>query len=205
MSVILDILLRENISYAIVKEIYNFPLHIENDNNYRKDVDIVVNCRRKDVIDKIKQNSNLVLIEKNSFFDKTIQTRVDVYFKSLNVGYYHYLTIDRKSFEEKKTQDLEYLIYIIIDPLLKFSRYKKRHQYMFSKYFKSIDNSSLHLKLSQIIGKVLSEILLGKLRKEEFYISNIFIKMCKFRMLFINGNFGAMLKNRLLNARKVYT
>ena len=203
MSVVIDILLNEKISYAILKEIYDVPSNIVNQKNYKKDLDIVVNCSKNEIIDKFINHDNLLHIEKNSFFDKINNIRVDIYFKTLNVGYYHYLKIDQKSYGQNKIQDIEYLIYIILDPILKFSFYQNRHQYILNKYFNNFENNDLKIKLSNIIGKLLANKLLDKLRIGDFYISNSFIKICKFRMLFINDNFALMLRNRFFNATKI--
>ena len=48
MSVVIDILLNEKISYAILKEIYDVPSNIVNQKNYKKDLDIVVNCSKNE-------------------------------------------------------------------------------------------------------------------------------------------------------------
>ena len=203
MSVVIEILLNEKISFAILKEIYDVPSNIVNQKNYKKDLDVVVNCSKNEIIDKFINLDNLLHIEKNSFFDKINNIRVYIYFKTLNVGYYHYLKIDQKSYEQNKIQDIEYLIYIILDPILKFSYYQNRHQYILNKYFNNCENIDLQIKLSNIIGKLLANKLLDKLRIGDFYITNSFIKICKFRMLFINDNFALMLRNRLFNATKI--
>ena len=70
--------------------------------------------------------------------EKTIQKplKIDLYFKTLNVGYYHFLKVSPLSFKSKEVSEIEYIIYQILDPLLKFSKYKKRHEYRLCEYFK---------------------------------------------------------------------
>ena len=97
----------------------------------------------------------------------------------------------------KKVSEIEYIIYQILDPLLKFSKYQKRHEYRLSQYFKKGINNEVQIRLKQIIGCKLTKILLNKISNSEYSISRSFIKICKFRMLFINGNFVKMIESRV--------
>ena len=56
----------------------------------------------------------------------------------------------------------------------------------------------MQIRLKQIIGSKLTKILLNKISDSKYSISRSIIKKCKFRMLFINGNFVKMLKTRFI-------
>jgi hypothetical protein len=136
-------------------------------------------------------------LENNSFFAIADNLRIDLYFKTLNFGYYHFLKVSPSSFKSKKVSETEYIIYQILDPLLKFSKYQKRHEYRLRQYVNAGISDDVKKMLRQIIGCKLTKILLNKISKSEFSFSSSFIKRCKFRMLFINGNFVKMIKSRI--------
>ena len=52
--------------------------------------------------------------------------------------------------------------------------------------------------LKDIIGKELGNQLVDNIANGSFDISTSFIKKCKWKMLFINGNFVKMLQSRIL-------
>ena len=80
-------------------------------------------------------DNNFKYLGDNSFLDIENDLRVDLYFKTLNVGYYHFLKINNQDFLNKEVSESAYIIYQIVDPLLKFSKYHNRHQYRLKKYF----------------------------------------------------------------------
>jgi len=191
--------LEENkIAYAVLKGSYDENSLKEEDVGFRKDLDIVLDCNKEDVFPFLKADHNFKYLENNSFLAIADNLRIDLYFKTLNFGYYHFLKISPLSFKSKEVSEKEYIIYQILDPLLKFSKYHKRHIFRLKKYFFDETPKEVSSKLSKIIGKSLSEELLNKISKSEFSFSSPFIKKCKFRMLFINGNFVKMIKSRIL-------
>ena len=72
------------------------------------------------------------------------------------------------------------------------------HQYRLSAYFKLDISSEIKEMLKDIIGKKLGKQLVDNIANGNFDISNSFIKKCKWKMLFINGNFVKMLQSRIL-------
>ena len=125
------------------------------------------------------------------------QILIHLYFLVLNVGYYTFLKVNSKSFLNKKLSKPEYIIYNLLDPLLKFSKFLPRHQYRLAKYFSADLPSEVRIILDCTIGRLLSNFLLNKVKNNDFSISRIFIMICKFRLLFINGNFVNMLRSRI--------
>jgi len=123
--------------------------------------------------------------------------RIDLYFKTLNVGYYHFLEIDNQDFLNTEVSELAYIIYQIIDPLLKFSKYHNRHQYRLKKYFNNSIPNEVEECLRKIIGKKLAYELLVNISNSNFNVKSTFIKKCKLNMLLINGNFVKMIKSRV--------
>ena len=108
-------------------------------------------------------------------------------FKNTSVfGYYNSKSISGRA----ATKIQEYIIYQLIDPLIKFSKYEERHKHRLRAYFEREENQeSIREALSCIIGDTLAKYLIYKILDNDFALSLLFIKRCKFRMLFINGNF----------------
>ena len=115
------------------------------------------------------------------------------------MGYYHYLIINKQSFISNQVSESEYILYQILDPLLKFSKYQNRHQYRLQAYFKKDITKEIKASLNKIIGKKLANLLVDNISKGDFNISKALIRKCKCRMLFINGNFVKMLKARIFS------
>ena len=198
MANIFKILEERGIRYAVLGGAYDEDSLKKEDSGFREDLDIVLDCRKEDVITFLKENSSFKYLQNNSFLDISDNLRIDLYFKILNVGYYHFLKINPIAFEFKRISETEYIIYQILDPLLKFSKYQKRHEYRLRKYVNSGISDDVRIKLKQIIGLRLTNVLLSKILESDFSFSSLFIKRCKFRMLFINGNFVKMIKSRIL-------
>ena len=197
MTNIFRFLEEKKIAYAVVKGVYDEDSLKKEDARFRKDLDIVMDCNKEDIFPFLKKESNFKYLEHNSFLAISDNLRIDLYFKTLNVGYYHFLKVSPTSFKSKEVSEIEYIIYQILDPLLKFSKYQKRHEYRLSQYFKNGISDDLEISLKQILGCKLTRILLNKISDSKFSIPNSVIKRCKFRMLFINGNFVRMIKSRV--------
>ena len=185
------------ISYAILKGEHDENSLKKEDVRFKNDLDIVLNSNKEDVLACLKADTNFKYLQHNSFLVVSDNLRVDLYFKTLNVGYYHFLKINPIAFKSKQISEAEYIIYQILDPLLKFSKYQKRHEYRLTQYISAGVSDDVKKKLIQIIGYKLTQILLNKISNLEFSFSSLFIKKCKFRMLFINGNFVKMIKSRI--------
>jgi len=197
MTNIFKFLEEKKIAYAVIKGVYDEDLLTKEGVGFRIDLDIVLDCNKEDVFPLLKADNNFRYLENNSFLAISDNLRIDLYFKTLNVGYYHFLKISPLSFKSKEVSEKEYIIYQILDPLLKFSKYQKRHEYRLSQYFKKGISNDLQISLKQIIGSKLTGILLNKISDSKYSISRSVIKKCKFRMLFINGNFVKMIKSRV--------
>ena len=187
----------KEIPYAVLIGAYDEDSLMKEDIGFRDDLDIVLDCNKEDVIPFLKENSNFKYLQNNSFLAHSDNLRIDLYFKTLNVGYYGFLNINPIAFRSKRISETEYIIYQILDPLLKFSKYKKRHVYRLKQYFNNGISDDVKIKMRQIIGFRLTKIVLSKISKSDFSFTESFIKRCKFRMLFINGNFVKMIRLRI--------
>ena len=197
MTNIFNFLEQKNIAYAVLKGVHD-EASCENEKiGFKKDLDLVLNCKENDVVSLLKAEKNFRYLKENSFLDIENDLRIDLYFKTLNVGYYHFLKVDSNSFITKEVAKKEYVIYQILDPLLKFSKYHKRHQYRLTKYFSTGIPKDIEQCLSEVIGKKLASELLTNISNLQFDIRKKIIQKCKLRMLFINGNFVKMIKSRI--------
>tara|TARA_B110000008_G_scaffold87320_1_gene89260 strand:+ start:4744 stop:5340 length:597 start_codon:yes stop_codon:yes gene_type:complete len=197
MTNIFNFLEQKNIAYAVLKGVHD-EASCENETiGFKKDLDIVLDCNKEDVLPFLKADYNFKYLENNSFLAISDNLRIDLYFKTLNVGYYHFLKISPLSYKSKEVSEKEYIIYQILDPLLKFSKYQKRHQYRLTKYFSTGIPKDIEQCLSEVIGKKLASELLTNISNSQFDIRKKIIQKCKLRMLFINGNFVKMIKSRI--------
>jgi len=197
MTNIFKILDDKGIQYSLLNGAYDEDSYAHEVVGFKKDLDLVLNCEKDDVFNFILAEDNFKYLEDNSFLDVDNDLRIDLYFKTLNVGYYHFLKIDKSDFLTKEVSEKSYIIYQILDPLLKFSKYHYRHQYRLKKYFTPAVPLGIEDSLKEIIGNKLTNELLGNISSSNFEIKNIFIQKCKLRMLFINGNFVKMIKSRI--------
>ena len=196
MTNIVRILEDKKIAYAVLKGDHECESLKKEDIVFREDLDIVLDCVEEDILPFLKANNSFKYLQNNSFLSISDNLRIDLYFKTLNVGYYHFLKIRDSSFRVNKVSDDEYLIYQMLDPLLKFSKYQRRHEYRLSHYFKEGVSNNVQINLNQIIGRRLAKILLNRISDSKYFMSRLFIKRCKIRLLFINGNFVRMMKSR---------
>jgi len=197
-NIIFNILETENIPYSLILGEYDRESFLVENKSFKSDIDIVLNSSSRVIIDILKEKNEFDYLGDSSFRDNTTGVRVDLYFNFLNVGYYNFLKINSESFLKKNISEEEYIIYQLLDPLLKFSMYKSRHKFRIEKYFAGGIREDVRFKLASILGERLSSILLSKIKNKDFKISLLFIKICKLRLLFINGNFVEMLKSRIL-------
>ena len=120
------VLSSENMSYAIISGSYDVESFNFEDESFFPDFDIVLESKSKRIIKILKSRKEFDYLGGYSFREKDTGMRIDLYFDFLNVGYYNYLRIDSSSFVNRKVSDADYIVYQILDPLLKFSEYKAR-------------------------------------------------------------------------------
>ena len=176
---------------------YNIIFSPDLDYKHSDDIDIVFfNVNAKDITKsltllghKIEGNSFIINAPNDSF-------RLDFYINCVNCGYYKIINL---SFKDKIFVDIsDYCVVQLLEPLIKFSEYKKRHIGRL-KYFKDngiLDNQLISKKLKFIIGFYFTVVLLKNTRTS---FSGIFIKFLKLRLLFANGNLLRMFKSRFLS------
>ena len=197
MTNIINFLNQKNISYVVLKGAHDKDSYIQERVDFKRDLDLVLNCEKDDVFSFLIADNDFKYLGDNSFLDIENDLRIDLYFKTLNVGYYHFLKIENQDFLSKKVSESAYIIYQILDPLLKFSKYHNRHQYRLKKYFSNTISKEVEDCLIEIIGKKSANELLDNISNSNFAIKSIFIKKCKLNMLLINGNFVNMIKSRI--------
>ena len=197
MTNIINFLEQKSIAYAVLKGAHDKESYLHESVGLKKDLDLVLNCKKDDVFSFLIADNNFKYLGDNSFLDIENDLRIDLYFKTLNVGYYHFLKINNQDFLNKEVSESAYIIYQILDPLLKFSKYHNRHQYRLKKYFSNTIPKEVEDCLKEIIGKKLANKLLENISNSNFAIKSIFIKKCKLNMLLINGNFVNMIKSRI--------
>ena len=197
MTNIINFLEQKRIAFLVLKGVYDEESYLLENESFKKDLDLILNCKKDDVFSNLIADDNFKYLGDNSFLDIENDLRIDLYFKTLNVGYYHFLKIDNQDFLTKEASELTYIIYQILDPLLKFSKYHSRHQYRLEKYFNNSIPKDVEECLKEIIGKKLANELLGNISNSNFTVNSIFIKKCKLNMLLINGNFVKMIKSRI--------
>jgi len=197
MTNIINFLKQKKIAYAILKGTHDNESYMHERVGFKKDLDIVLNCKKDEVFSFLIADNNFKYLVDNSFLDIENNLRIDLYFKTLNVGYYHFLKINNQDFLNKEVSESAYIIYQILDPLLKFSKYHNRHQFRLKKYFRNTIPKEVEEYLKEIIGKKLAFELLENISNSNFAVKSIFIKKCKLNMLLINGNFVKMIKSRI--------
>ena len=197
MTNIINFLEQKSIAYAVLKGTHDSESYMHESVGFKKDLDLVLNCKKDYVFSFLIADNKFNYISDNSFLDIENDLRIDLYFKTLNVGCYHFLKINNQDFLTKEVSESAYIIYQILDPLLKFSKYHNRHQFRLKKYFSNTIPKGVEENLKEIIGKKLAYELLENISNSNFAVKSIFIKKCKLNMLLINGNFVKMIKSRI--------
>ena len=154
MTNIINFLEQKSIAYAVLKGAHDKESYLYERVGFKKDLDLVLNCKKDDVFSFLFSDNKFKYLGDNSFLDIENDLRVDLYFKTLNVGYYHFLKIDNQDFLTKEVSESAYIIYQILDPLLKFSKYHNRHQYRLKKYLVNIIGKGVILLMRSMILKI---------------------------------------------------
>jgi len=197
MTKLFKILNSHKIPFAVISGKYDKESYSVESKLFNPDMDLVLNCDKIKMEHLLLNDKNFKIMGDDLIFDIQLNLRIDLYFRSINVGYYHFLVPKSDSYKVQKLKEEDYIIYQLLDPLLKFSKYHKRHIFRLKKYFSDGIPNEISSKLSKIIGKSLSEELLNKIQNLEFIIEKHFIRRCKLKILFINGNFVKMIKSRM--------
>jgi len=197
MTKLFKILNSHKIPFAVISGKFDKESYSVESKLFNPDVDLVLNCDKIKMEHLLLNDKNFKIMGDDLIFDIQLNLRIDLYFRSINVGYYHFLVPKSDSYKSQKLKEEDYIIYQLLDPLLKFSKYHKRHIFRLKKYFSDGVPKEISSKLSKIIGKYLSEELLNKIQNSEFIIEKQFIRRCKLKILFINGNFVKMIKSRI--------
>ena len=197
----------ESLSYAIISGKYEKEgtLHEQKSGNLQPDLDLVFfDIKRDDLHEKLlKMGMEHIQYNTYRYMGKNDSVLpIDIYIDFINAGYYYIFRIDKKSVRllnnYNTISEKDYIVYQILEPLIKFSGYKKRHKFRINQYIKN-GHVTTEIKqfLCTIIGCFLTKKILESIEKEKA-ISRITINMIKIKLLFKHENFSRMLKQRIL-------
>ena len=111
MTNIINFLEQKNISYVVLKGLHDKESYIQERVGFKRDLDLVLNCKKDDVFSFLITDNDFKYLGDNSFLDIDNDLRIDLYFKTINVGYYHFLKIDNQDFLNKEVSESAYIIY----------------------------------------------------------------------------------------------
>ena len=158
-----------------------------------QDIDIIFfNIDELELVQKLK-SLGFVLKERQTMILKKDNeiVRLDFYIDWINCGYYYLFPVVQSSSE------CVYIAYQVLEPIVKFGKYKQRHIQRIKRYldkFGGFSNNTTNL-LSIAIGKTLTKKILKQLLNNNYNISSTKVK---WSLVFRNGNFKRVLKERIL-------
>lgn len=158
-----------------------------------QDLDIIFfNIDEVELLEKLK-NLGFVLKERQTMILKKGKgiVRLDFYIDWINCGYFYLFPVVQSSSE------CVYIAYQVLEPIVKFGKYKQRHIQRIKRYldkFGGFSNNTTDL-LSIAIGKTLTKKILKQLLNNNYNISSTKVK---WSLAFRNGNFNRILKERIL-------
>ena len=161
--------------------------------NEPQDLDIIFfNIDEVELLEKLK-TLGFVLKERQTMILKKGKgiVRLDFYIDWINCGYYYLFPVVQSSSE------CVYIAYQVLEPIVKFGKYKQRHIHRIKRYldkFGGFSNNTTDL-LSIAIGKTLTKKILKQLLNNNYNISSTKVK---WSLAFRNGNFNRILKERIL-------
>ena len=89
MTNIFRFLEEKKIAYAVIKGVYDEDSLKKEDDRFRKDLDIVMDCNKEDIFPFLKKESNFKYLEHNSFLAISDNLRIDFFSRILfNLLYY---------------------------------------------------------------------------------------------------------------------
>jgi len=133
----------KDISYAIITGKYE-KLGVaeeKKERNFVEDLDIVFFDTTEEIIHRHLIEMGLKQISHHTYkFQKNgYELPVDIFIDFINSGYYYLFPIDKNNLTIKNNRicisEHDYILYQILEPLIKFSGYKKRHFIRLRKYF----------------------------------------------------------------------
>ena len=101
MTNIINFLEKKNIAYVVLKGAHDKESYIQERVGFNRDLDLVLNCKEDDVFSFLISDNDFKYLGDNSFLDIENDLRIDLYFKTINVGYYHFLKIENQDFLNK--------------------------------------------------------------------------------------------------------
>ncbi|WP_457598120.1 hypothetical protein [Hydrogenimonas sp.] len=205
---IISKLKEENLSYAVITGTFEEAgtLHEQKTKNLQSDLDIVFFDISRTWLHEKLLNLGLKHIEFNTYTyaaEDGSTLPIDIYIDYINTGYYLLFPIQRENIQEYNGYNIisenDYILYQTLEPLIKFSGYKKRHWYRLKRYMdEGYFTSDIKERLCSIIGYVLATYLIDTISKKD-HVDKKIVQLIKLRLLFKHGNFLRMVKQRILN------
>lgn len=181
------------------------------DSDFIEDLDIVF----FDVTETILYDKLEKLGLKNNIFNSfryNVQDDflpIDIYIDYINCGYYYLFKIDKNNLQNINgfsfIKEEDYIFYQLIEPLVKFSTYKKRHKVRLNAYYtNNFINDKIRNKFKKLVGKkVFTEIFQFLFEDKDF--SKNLLKLLKLRLLFKNNNLLRLINKRIIkNEKRLY-
>ena len=203
---ILSKLETENLSYAVITGKFeeDGTAYEQTTSALKPDLDIVFFSITKSELHRKLIEIGLEHVHSNSYRYKSQNNKalpIDIYIEYINAGYYYLFPIDSKKIRRKNCRneicEEDYILYQLIEPLIKFSGYKKRHLYRINKYLENgYITPEIKQRLYSIIGQYFADKILKNIQ-EKTPINRITVKMIKMRLLFKHGNFFRMINQRI--------
>jgi len=204
---IISKLMEKKLSFAIITGRFEEAgtLHEQETKNLQADLDIVFfDISRAQLHEKLL-NLGLEHVEFNTYKyiaqDKSILP-IDIYIDFINTGYYSLFPIQKENLLDCDGYNIisesDYIVYQILEPLIKFSGYKKRHWYRLKRYIdEGYFTSEIKERLCSIVGCFLATCLIDTISKKD-HVDKKIVQLIKLRLLFKHGNFLRMMEQRIL-------
>ncbi len=203
---------KERLSFAVITGKYEREgtLYEQKRNNIHPDLDLVFFDISKDQLHEKLLNCGLEHVNHNTYRyigENGSLLPIDIYIEFINTGYYYIFKIDVKNLKISEgyntISENDYIVYQILEPLIKFSGYKKRHIYRIKQYMKDgYITTDIKQYLCSIIGCFFTNKLLESIKQGKT-ISGTTIKMIKVMLMFKHGNFFRMIKQRVLKDESI--
>ena len=203
---ILSKLEKENLSYAVITGKFeeDGTAYEQTTGALEPDLDIVFFGISKSELHRKLIEMGLEHVHYNSYRYRSQDNKtlpVDIYIEYINAGYYFLFPTDSKKIRRENHRNVicekDYILYQLVEPLIKFSGYKKRHLYRINKYIEhGYITPEIKQKLYNITGRHFANEILKNIQNKT-PINRITVKMIKMRLLFKHGNFFRMIYQRI--------
>lgn len=197
---------KENLSYAVITGKFEEDgiAYEQTTGTLEPDLDIVFFGISKSELHRKLIEMGLEHIYYNSYRYKSSDSEnlpVDIYIEYISAGYYYLFPIDPKSIKRQYNRyvisEEDYILYQFIEPLIKFSGYRKRHLYRMNKYITNgYITPEIKQKFYSITGRYFTNRVLKSIQEEK-PINTVTVKMIKMRLLLKHGNFFRMINQRI--------